>query len=116
MYKYLISFIVAVFFAALFISQCGSDDYDNEDDIEYKSFDLSEPESVWILKLPRDILEMKRRLIIVLYLNLIPRLPISNIILLAWKYRSCQNACLNRLYIERDIQHPITFQLRIQIG
>lgn len=46
MYKYLISFIVAVFFAAFFISQCGSDDYDNEDDIEYKSFDLSEPESV----------------------------------------------------------------------
>lgn len=48
MYKYLISFIVAVFFAALFISQCGSDDYDNEDDLEYESFDLSEPESVEI--------------------------------------------------------------------
>ena len=48
MYKYLISFIVAVFFAALFISQCGSDDYDNEDDIEYESFDLSEPGSVEI--------------------------------------------------------------------
>lgn len=37
MYKYLISFIVAVFIAALIIGQCRGDDYDsvNEDDLEY---------------------------------------------------------------------------------
>lgn len=55
MYKYLISFIVAVFIAALFISQCSSDDYVYEDDVEYESSDFSEPESVEIYTTQRNL-------------------------------------------------------------
>lgn len=43
MYKYLISFIVAVFIAALFIGQCSGDDYDYEDDIKYETPESPEP-------------------------------------------------------------------------
>lgn len=44
MYKYLISFIVAVFVAALFIGQCSSDDYDYDDEEEYETTDFPESE------------------------------------------------------------------------
>lgn len=55
MYKYLISFIVAVFVAALFIGQCSSDDYDYEDDEEYTAPVSSEQESVEINTTQRSL-------------------------------------------------------------
>jgi endonuclease G len=54
MYKYLISFIVAVFVAALFIGQCSSDDYDYDEE-EYETTDFPESEPAEINTTQRNI-------------------------------------------------------------
>lgn len=54
MYKYLISFIVVVFVAALFIGQCSSDDYDYDEE-EYETTDFPESEPAEINTTQRSI-------------------------------------------------------------
>lgn len=60
MYKYLISFIIAVFIAALFIGQCSGDDYDYEDDMGYEAPVDSELDSADIKTTQRNLEDSER--------------------------------------------------------